>query len=60
MRFPVTYFAKMKDTDKVLYFNRENSFLLEKILLSGGNNRDTYFLEVKIDKKNISFREHEF
>jgi len=30
------YFAKMKDTDKVLYFNRGNSFLLEKILLSTG------------------------
>jgi type I restriction enzyme S subunit len=30
------YFAKMKDTDKVLYFNKGNSFLLEKILLSTG------------------------
>ncbi len=30
------YFAKMKDTDKVLYFNEGNSFLLEKILLSTG------------------------
>lgn len=30
------YFAKMKDTNKVLYFNKGNSFLLEKILLSTG------------------------
>ena len=30
------YFAKMKDTDKVLYFNKGNAELLEKILLSTG------------------------
>lgn len=35
-RINTVYFAKMKDTDKVLYFNKGNSFLLEKILLSTG------------------------
>jgi len=30
------YFAKMKDTEKVLYFNKGNSFLLSKIILSTG------------------------
>ena len=30
------YFAKMKDTDKVLYFNKGNTYLLEKVLLSTG------------------------
>ena len=35
-RINTIYFAKMKDTDKVLYFNKGNSDLLEKILLSTG------------------------
>jgi len=35
-RINTVYFAKMKDTDKVLYFNKGNSDLLEKILLSTG------------------------
>ena len=35
-RINTVYFAKMKNTDKVLYFNKENSDLLEKILLSTG------------------------
>lgn len=35
-RINTIYFAKMKDTDKTLYFNKGNSFLLEKILLSTG------------------------
>jgi len=35
-RINTVYFAKMKDTDKVLYFNNGNSDLLEKILLSTG------------------------
>ena len=35
-RINTVYFAKMKDTDKVLYFNEGNSDLLEKILLSTG------------------------
>ena len=35
-RVNTIYFAKMKDTDKVLYFNKGNSDLLEKILLSTG------------------------
>jgi type I restriction enzyme S subunit len=35
-RINTLYFAKMKDTDKVLYFNMGNSDLLEKILLSTG------------------------
>ena len=35
-RIYTVYFAKMKDTDKVLYFNKGNSDLLEKILLSTG------------------------
>jgi type I restriction enzyme S subunit len=30
------YFARMKDTNKVLYFNNANSDMLEKILLSTG------------------------
>ena len=43
------YFAKMKDTDKVLYFNRGNSFLLEKILLSTG------MVGFATDKKYLGF-----
>jgi len=35
-RINTVYFAKMKDTDKVIYFNKGNSDLLEKILLSTG------------------------
>lgn len=35
-RINTVYFAKMKDTDKVLYFNKENTYLLEKVLLSTG------------------------
>jgi type I restriction enzyme S subunit len=35
-RINTVYFAKMKDTDKVLYFNKENTYLLEKALLSTG------------------------
>ena len=35
-RINTVYFAKMKDTDKILYFNKGNSDLLEKILLSTG------------------------
>jgi type I restriction enzyme S subunit len=35
-RINTVYFAKMKDTDKVLCFNRGNSYLLKKILLSTG------------------------
>ena len=35
-RIYTVYFAKMKDTDKVLYFNKGNSDLLKKILLSTG------------------------
>lgn len=35
-RINTVYFAKMKDTDKVLYFNKGNSDLLEKLLLSTG------------------------
>ncbi len=35
-RINTVYFAKMKDTDKVLYFNKGSSDLLEKILLSTG------------------------
>jgi len=35
-RINTVYFAKMKDTEKVLYFNKVNSDLLEKILLSTG------------------------
>ena len=43
------YFAKMKDTDKVLYFNKGNSFLLEKILLSTG------MVGFTTDKKYLGF-----
>lgn len=35
-RLNAVYFARMKDTAKVLYFNKSNSDLLEKILLSTG------------------------
>jgi type I restriction enzyme, S subunit len=35
-RLNSVYFAKMKDTDKVAYFNKGNAELLEKILLSTG------------------------
>jgi type I restriction enzyme S subunit len=35
-RINTVYFAKMKDTDKILYFNKGNSDLLEKVLLSTG------------------------
>jgi len=35
-RINTVYFAKMKDTDKVLYFNKGNTYLLEKVLLSTG------------------------
>ncbi len=35
-RLNSVYFAKMKDTDKVVYFNKGNAELLEKILLSTG------------------------
>lgn len=35
-RINTVYFAKMKDTDKVLYFNKGNAYLLEKVLLSTG------------------------
>ena len=35
-RLNAVYFARMKDTGKVLYFNRENSDMLGKILLSTG------------------------
>ena len=35
-RINTIYFAKMKDTDKVLYFNKGNTYLLEKVLLSTG------------------------
>jgi len=35
-RSNAVYFARMKDTAKVLYFNRENSDMLGKILLSTG------------------------
>ena len=35
-RINTVYFAKMKDTDKVLYFNKGNSYLLENLLLSTG------------------------
>jgi len=48
-RINTVYFAKMKDTDKVLYFNRGNSFLLEKILLSTG------MVGFTTDKKYLGF-----
>jgi len=35
-RLNSVYFAKMKDTDKVVYFNKGNAELLERILLSTG------------------------
>lgn len=35
-RINTVYFAKMKDTNKVLYFNKGNTYLLEKVLLSTG------------------------
>ncbi len=35
-RLNAVYFARMKDTEKVLYFNRGNSEMLDKILLSTG------------------------
>ncbi len=35
-RLNAVYFARMKDTEKVLYFNNENSDMIEKILLSTG------------------------
>ena len=35
-RLNAVYFARMKDTAKVLYFNKSNSDVLEKILLSTG------------------------
>jgi len=35
-RINTVYFAKMKDTNKVVYFNKGNAELLEKILLSTG------------------------
>ena len=35
-RINTVYFAKMKDTDKIFYFNKGNSNLLERILLSTG------------------------
>jgi len=48
-RINTVYFAKMKDTDKVLYFNKGNSFLLEKILLSTG------MVGFTTDKKYLGF-----
>ncbi len=48
-RVNTVYFAKMKDTDKVLYFNKGNSFLLEKILLSTG------MVGFTTDKKYLGF-----
>jgi len=48
-RVSTVYFAKMKDTDKVLYFNKGNSFLLEKILLSTG------MVGFTTDKKYLGF-----
>lgn len=35
-RLNAVYFAKMKDTNKVVYFNKGNAELLERILLSTG------------------------
>jgi len=35
-RLNSVYFARMKDTDKVVYFNKGNTELLERILLSTG------------------------
>lgn len=48
-RLNSVYFAKMKDTDKVVYFNKGNAELLEKILLSTGM---TGFLT---DEKYLAF-----
>jgi type I restriction enzyme S subunit len=48
-RINTVYFAKMKETDKVLYFNKGNSFLLEKILLSTG------MVGFTTDKKYLGF-----
>ncbi len=48
-RINTIYFAKMKDTDKVLYFNEGNSFLLEKTLLSTG------MVGFTTDKKYLGF-----
>lgn len=48
-RVNTVYFAKMKDTDKVLYFNKGNSCLLEKILLSTG------MVGFTTDKKYLGF-----
>ena len=48
-RLNTVYFAKMKDTDKVLCFNKCNADLLEKILLSTG------MVGFTTEEKNLGF-----
>jgi len=48
-RLNSVYFAKMKDADKVVYFNKGNAELLERILLSTG------MVGFSTDEKYLSF-----
>lgn len=48
-RINTVYFAKMKDTEKVLYFNKGNAYLLEKVLLSTG------MVGFTVDEKYLGF-----